>query len=174
MVLQGARHKNKNKSASRIPLELLAMALHGKNVNFDKVLKMIDELTANLAKEQEDDDSKKEYCEAELDKLEDKKKLVEQEAADLETAISDTKEKIATTAAEIKALEAGIVQLDKDVAEATETRKEENEDYKVLMANDAAAKDVMAFAKNRLNKFYNPKLYKAPPKRQLTEEQMIT
>merc|ERR1719159_1271389 len=100
---------------------------------------MIDELVANLESEQADDDSKKEYCEAELDKL-----------------------------------EAGIVQLDKDVAEATETRKEENEDYKTLMANDAAAKDVLGFAKNRLNKFYNPKLYKAPPKRQLTEEQMIT
>merc|ERR1719159_531342 len=100
---------------------------------------MIDELVANLESEQADDDSKKEYCEAELDKL-----------------------------------EAGIVQLDKDVAEATETRKEENEDYKTLMANDAAAKDVLGFAKNRLNKFYNPKLYKAPPKRQLTEEEQIT
>merc|ERR1719313_442186 len=100
--------------------------------------------------------------------------MVEQEAADLETAISDTKEKIATMADEIKALEAGIVKLDKDVAEATETRKEENEDYKTLMANDAAAKDVLGFAKNRLNKFYNPKLYKAPPKRQLTEEEQIT
>merc|ERR1719316_2557928 len=132
---------------------------------------MIDKLTAGLAKEQADDDSKKEYCEAELDKLEDKKKLVEQEVADLETAIEETKEKIATTTAEIEALETGIKQLDKDVAEATETRKEENEDYKVLMANDAAAKDILGFAKNRLNKFYNPKLYKAPPKRVLTEEE---
>merc|ERR1711920_691702 len=28
--------------------------------------------------------------------------------------------------------------------------------------------------KNRLNKFYNPKLYKAPPKRELSEEERIT
>merc|ERR1719165_2825 len=42
------------------------------------------------------------------------------------------------------------------------------------MANDAAAKDVLGFAKNRLNKFYNPSLYKAPPKRQLSEEEQIT
>merc|ERR1719478_1519638 len=42
------------------------------------------------------------------------------------------------------------------------------------MANDGAAKDLLAFAKNRLNKFYNPKLYKAPPKRQLSEEEQIT
>merc|ERR1740138_1883972 len=32
----------------------------------------------------------------------------------------------------------------------------------------------MGFAKNRLNKFYNPKLYKPPPKRVLTEEERIT
>merc|ERR1719478_981708 len=42
------------------------------------------------------------------------------------------------------------------------------------MANDGAAKDLLAFAKNRLNKFYNPKLYKAPPKRELSEEDRIT
>merc|ERR550514_1844187 len=101
-VLRGARHGN-HRSESRVPLELLVMALHGKNVNFGKVLEMIDGLTVSLGKEQADDDSKKEYCEAELDKLEDKKKMVEQEAADLETAISDTKEKIAAVAADIKA-----------------------------------------------------------------------
>merc|ERR1712176_996751 len=31
-----------------------------------------------------------------------------------------------------------------------------------------AARDVIAFAKNRLNKFYDPKLYKAPPKVELS------
>merc|ERR1719238_2242047 len=42
------------------------------------------------------------------------------------------------------------------------------------MASDAAAKELLGFAKNRLNKFYNPKLYKAPPKRVLSEEDRIT
>merc|ERR1719183_2917360 len=42
------------------------------------------------------------------------------------------------------------------------------------MASDSAAKELLQFAKNRLNKFYNPKLYKPPPKRELTEEQRIT
>merc|ERR1719409_1983743 len=42
------------------------------------------------------------------------------------------------------------------------------------MASDGAAKEILGFAKNRLNKFYNPKLYKAPPKRELTEDERIT
>jgi len=36
-ALQGARHKHRD-SASRIPLELITMALMGKKVNFDKVM----------------------------------------------------------------------------------------------------------------------------------------
>merc|ERR1719421_814275 len=76
-------------------------------------------------------------------------------------------------AEEIKSLEEAIVALDKSVAEATEQRKEENEEFTELMANDAAAKELLAFAKNRLNKFYNPKLYKPPPKRVLSEEDSI-
>merc|ERR1719316_1069334 len=80
---------------------------------------------------------------------------------------------IATTADEIKGLEEGIVALDKAVAEATEQRKEEHADFVELMTSNAAAKELIGFAKNRLNKFYNRKLYKAPPKRELSEEDRI-
>merc|ERR1712066_1216066 len=59
------------------------------------------------------------------------------------------------------------------VAEATEQRKQEHEDYKDLLASNSAAKELLGFAKNRLNKFYNPKLYKAPPKVELSKEDRI-
>jgi len=92
----------------------------------------------------------------------------------LEKAIADAEESIATLASEIKALTEGIQDLDKSVAEATETRKKEHDDYVETLASNTAAKDLLGFAKNRLNKFYNPKLYKAPPKRELSEEDRIT
>merc|ERR1719356_1700700 len=57
--------------------------------------------------------------------------------------------------------------------EATEQRKNENEEYKDLMASDSAAKELLEFAKNRLNKFYNPKLYKAAPKTERSAEDRI-
>merc|ERR1712157_30446 len=122
--------------------------------------------------EQKDDDTKKEYCAEELD-LSDNKKSLEHAVADLETAIEDLKGAIATLTEEIAALVAGIKELDTMVAEATEQRKEENADFKELMASDTAAKELMKFAKNRLNKFYNPKLYKAPPKTELSREDRI-
>merc|ERR1719465_181154 len=55
-----------------------------------------------------------------------------------------------------------------------ETRQKEHEDFSETFAANAAAVDLLKFAKNRLNKFYNPKLYKPPPKRELSEEDQIT
>merc|ERR1719424_1018473 len=104
----------------------------------------------------------------------DKKKSLERAVSDLETAIEDQKDGIAAAKADIDALEAGIKALDKSVSEATSQRKEENEDFTELMASDTAAKEILGFAKNRLNKFYNPTMYKAPPKRELSDEDRAT
>ena len=47
------------------------------------------------------------------------------------------------------------------MAEATDDRKEETSDFKTLCALDSAATQILpALAKDRLNKSYNPKLYK--------------
>merc|ERR1712232_83887 len=46
-------------------------------------------------------------------------------------------------------------------------------DYTELMASDTQAKDLLGVAKNRLNKFYQPKLYIEPPKKELTREEAV-
>merc|ERR1719265_3103023 len=140
---------------NRHKLDFIALALHGKKVGFGKVIKMIDDMIATLKQEQIDDD---------------KKKSLEHALSDLETMIAETEEAIGGLKSDIEGLTEGIKALDKSVAEATENRKEEHEDYTELIAMDTGAKELLASAKNRLNKFYNPRLYKAPPKRELTEE----
>jgi len=158
-------------------LDLLALALSGKKGlsrgGFEKVIKMCDSMIDVLKKEQVDDDSKKEYCAAQLDKADDKKKTTERSIEDETQALATAEEGISTLTEEIKALEAGITELDKSVIAATEQRKDEHEEYKELMAADGAAKELLGFAKNRLNKFYNPKLYVAPPKVELSTEERI-
>merc|ERR1719197_1738281 len=134
---------------------------------------MIEDMVATLKQEQLDDNHKKEYCDEQFDLSDDKKKENERSLSDAKTAIAKTEEAIATATDEIAALEASIKALDKSVAEATEQRKEENAAYKDLMASDAAAKDILGSAKNRLNKFYNPKLYKPPPKKELARDDRI-
>jgi len=162
------------KSKHFVGVELIALALRGKKVDFSKVIKMIDDMTALLGKEQSDDDAKKEYCEAQFDFADDKKKGLERSISDTEKAIDDGKGMIDTLAAEIKALEEGIVALDREVATATMNRKDEHTDFTAELAANTAAAQIIDFAKNRLQKFYNPKLYKPPPKRELSEEERIT
>merc|ERR1719229_1049696 len=119
----------RGKSDSRIGF--IALALHSTAPKvFDKVIGMIDEMVALLQEGQVQDDKKKEFCEAEIDKTEDEKKSLEQKVDDLTKAQEDGKETLATTNDEIEALSDGIKALDKQVAEATENRKEENAEYK--------------------------------------------
>jgi len=154
-------------------LDLISLALKGSKVSFDKVIKMIDDMTALLKQEQADDDNKKEYCEGALDKAEDKHKQLDQKVTDLTNVIEDTENKIANLADEIAALGAGIKALDRAVSEATETRKEEHAANTDTLASNNAAKEILGFAKNRLNKFYNPTLYTPPAKKELSKEDRI-
>jgi len=154
-------------------VDMVMLALTGKSGNFDKVLKMIDNMVILLGKEQTDDDDKKTYCEATLDSTEDQEKEVRQSLSDLDKATQDTQENVENLAAEIAALMVGIKALDKSVSGATEARQAENAEYKATMAANTAAIDLIGMAKNRLMKFYNPSLHIAPAKVELSAEQRI-
>jgi len=173
-LVQQARASRKSTMTAHPQLDLLALALSGKKAGFEKVISMIDAMVANLHKEQQGDDDLRAYCASSLDKADDQRKVLENSIHDSEVAISEMEGAIAQLTDEIAALTAGVKALDKSVAEATELRKEENADFKKLISDDSAAKDLLKFAKNRLNKFYNPKLYKPPPKLELTGEERLT
>merc|ERR1719421_1807977 len=163
-TLSAARRTGQN----NVDLDLIELALHGKKVSFDKVIKMIEDMVVLLGKEQVEDDNKKTYCEAEFDKADDKKKQLEWNIEDLGKVIDDIKETMTTIKEEIKALEDGIVKLDREVAGATEQRKKEHGEFEAMLAANQGAIKLIEMAKNRLQKFYNPKLAKflqeeAPP-----------
>merc|ERR1719254_458812 len=74
------------------------------------------------------DDDKKAWCEAELDKAEDKLKGLNTKIADLEKAIDDANNQVANLVDEIAALTKGIKELDQEVADATAMRKKEHQE----------------------------------------------
>merc|ERR1719436_2142092 len=166
ILKKAAAHKD-------VRMEAVMLALSGKGVAFGQVLKMIDEMVALLGREQGDDDDKKAYCEANIDKTEDQLKGLNNNIADLEKGMDTTKANIETLASEIASLIAGIKALDKSVAEATANRKAENAEFKQTMAENKAAKELIGLAKNRMNQFYNPDLYVAPKAIELNREQRI-
>merc|ERR1719463_981569 len=115
-----------------------------------------------LEGEQVKDDKQDVWCLAELDKAKDEAKATEVDIGELASAVEEARDTIATVAGEITALKEGLVDLDKSVTDATEQRKDEHEEYVDETAANQAAVELLGMAKNRLNKFYNPTLYKAP------------
>jgi len=146
-------------------LDLIALALQGKSQGFEKVIGMIDEMVANLKKEQTADEAKKDYCDKEFDTSEDKKKELDLKVSDSATAIEELEGSIATLTEEIAAVEAGIKALDKAVTEATEIRKEENADFKELKQSDTAAKEILAMAKKPIEQILQSKTLQATSSR---------
>merc|ERR1719161_1977739 len=124
---------------------------------------MIDEMVVLLGKEQKDDDAKKDFCVAELDKADDEKKALAGSIADLTAAIEEMGDAIATTSSELATLKKGLEDLDKMVASATEMRKDEHAEFTEASTANQAAVELIGMAKNRMNKFYAPDQYKAPP-----------
>jgi len=150
-------------------LRFLELALMGRKVDFTKVLKMIDDMVVILKQEQVDDDAKQEYCNMQLDSTKDKAKGLTKSIQDIEVDIDEKTNTIGSLKEDLKTLNKGIAELDRLVADATQQRKEENEEFTQLISNDMAAKELLAFAKNRFQKFYSPKQYKAPKKEADTE-----
>merc|ERR1711957_35705 len=58
-------------------LDFVMLALNGRKVGLEKIVTLIDDLVAVLKKEQNDDNDKREYCNAQFDQADDKKKGLE-------------------------------------------------------------------------------------------------
>merc|ERR1719235_1042352 len=140
---------------------------------FDDVVKMIDDMVVLLGKQQKEDEKQKTYCEDEFDKAADEEAAAKTKLAQTDAKLSELTDAIGTLMEEISALEASIAALDKSVADATEQRKEEHAAYVEQMQMNEAAMGLVEKAKNRMQKFYNPTLYKAPPKTENTMEGKI-
>jgi len=151
----------------------LKMSLKAKVQGLGSVVKMIDDMVVILGKDQKDDDTSKTFCEDELEKTADEQKASTDKKGQVEAALAETADAASQLGDEIAQLKQDITDLDKAVAQATEQRKEEHEDFGASTQLNEAAVQLVGKAKNRLQKFYNPTLYKAAPKTERSGEQKI-
>jgi chromosome segregation ATPase len=156
------RHMMARDPKHKANLHLIMLALKNGG-GFDKVVQMIDGMIANLEKEQADDDQKKDWCHGEIHRIEQVVKALEGEVSDVAADIEEKEDEFETLKSEIEALQQSNADLDKSVATATEQRQDEHTEYASTSASNQAALELIAMAKNRMNKFYAPSQYKAPP-----------
>merc|ERR1719235_2231884 len=167
----------KNKSTNmKLFLYTLNSKLKQKSTGaYDEVTKMIDDMVTLLGKQAAEDEKQKAYCEDELDKAADEEAAAKTKLAQTDATLSELTDKIGSLMEEISALTASIAALDKSVADATEMRKSEHAEYVSMMQLNEVAIGLVTKASQRMQKFYNPTLYKAPPKTEATmEEKIIT
>jgi chromosome segregation ATPase len=120
-------------------------------------------MIAALEKEQADDDKKKDWCNVEIHRIEQEVKGLEVEVSDVAADIEEKEDEFETLKSEIATLQQSNADLDKSVAQATEQRQDEHAEYASTSASNQAALELIGMAKNRMNKFYAPSQYKAPP-----------
>eukprot|EP00931_Biecheleriopsis_adriatica_P078306 TRINITY_DN51768_c0_g1_i1.p1 TRINITY_DN51768_c0_g1~~TRINITY_DN51768_c0_g1_i1.p1 ORF type:complete len:704 (+),score=267.43 TRINITY_DN51768_c0_g1_i1:48-2114(+) len=159
---------------SRAPLDLVMLELQRKGVDFTSVMKMIDDMIALMKKEQKDDDAKKEFCGKKAQENELKTKALRHRIKTLESAVAEQTGSVEAVTVEIKDIQEGIATLDKAVAESTEIRKNEHEEYQKVIQEQTATKEVLMVAKDRMNQFYHPELVKqAPSLMQVNEHKQL-
>jgi hypothetical protein len=146
---------------------------HKGAVDFSEITKMIEEMVSILTTENKDDLKQRDYCVDQLDTTEIEKANTQDKVDSIASAIEELTDSAAQTADELKSLTEAVANLDKDVAEATEMRKTEHTEYSETLKLGEIAVELISKAKNRLQKFYNPTLYKAPPKKEMTMEEKI-
>merc|ERR550514_1815793 len=141
--------------------------------SFGNISGMVDDMIVLEEEEQEGDDHQKPWCNGEFEKEDREEKSEKGEISRLDAEILEETDVIAGLDEEIKALTEEIAGLDKAVAQATETRKEEHTEYQETLALTKTAIELIGKAKNKLLKFYNPALYKPPPKKELAADDQI-
>merc|ERR1719160_1651544 len=135
--------------------KLAAFALRVRLDAFTKVKEAIDDMIAQLTKQQEDEIKHKDFCvdDFNTNQLQTEKK--EREKTDLEALIDDLKMTIAKLTKEIAALEADIAETQMQLKRAGEDREAENKEFQQTVADQRATQKLLAAAMAVLKGFYD-------------------
>mmetsp|Transcript_71155 Transcript_71155/g.180146 ORF Transcript_71155/g.180146 Transcript_71155/m.180146 type:complete len:569 (-) Transcript_71155:836-2542(-) len=161
-----------SQAAATARLERRGRHQHGARPSgFAKIRRLISQMLGLLAKEQQDDDLKKQMCSRELKREEGNAKNLGDGIQSRTADIAELKGQAEAASKEVDALKAGIAALDKQVAEATTQRKQAHGEFVKLLAESHAMLETLAMAKNRLQSFYGSSLLQQ--QRQQQQQQQL-
>jgi chromosome segregation ATPase len=138
-------------------LSLLSISTRLRLDGFEKVKEVMDKMTAELQKQQKDEDEKKENCTTDIDKTEDDIKVAEGEAQDLSSKFTAVTNKLAVLAEELSKLKSDVAASEVSLKEAGETRKAESLAFQTAIADQRATINILNKVLKRLEIFYSPK-----------------
>merc|ERR1719265_2924628 len=143
--------------------------------SFDEIMKMIDGMVVILGKENGEDAKQKSWCEAEFEKSADEDAAAKSKMSSIMAEMGEISDEIAELSEAINTLTSEVAELDKASADATASRKADHAAFTESQQLSEVAIGLIYKASQRMQKFYNPTLYKAAPKTEMTmEEKIIT
>jgi len=141
-------------SGEKLDARLTTLAMSVKLDTFESVKKAIDEMKADLKKQQAAEVKKKDWCVAELQKTKletQEKSLTEQQkVAELETIQSKTSQ----LKAEIQSLEDEVAEMNKQTQLAGQNREKENKEFQTVVTEQRQTQLLLQKAMTSLKKFY--------------------
>mmetsp|Transcript_61556 Transcript_61556/g.97610 ORF Transcript_61556/g.97610 Transcript_61556/m.97610 type:complete len:654 (-) Transcript_61556:81-2042(-) len=160
--LQVSSHDNRQDRAAavlaaagrKLDSRLTTLALTMKLDSFEKVKKAIDEMKADLKKQQAAEVEQKDWCVDELQKTkletQDKTHSEQQKLAELEALQS----KVAQLGADIKSLEDEVAEMNKQTQVAGQNREKENKEFQGVVMEQRQTQKLLQQASASLKKFY--------------------
>lgn len=141
-------------AGKKLDSRLTTLALTMKLDTFEKVKKAIDEMKADLKKQQAAEVEKKDWCVDELQKAkletQDKTRSEQQKMAELESLQS----KVAQLTSDIKALEDEVAEMNKQTQIAGQNREKENQEFQGVVMEQRQTQQLLQEASTSLKKFY--------------------
>jgi len=137
--------------------KLMTLALSVKLDAFKRVIKAIDDMTAQLIKEKEDEIKHKDYCVANFNENERTTELKEREKKDKLALIEDLTMTIDTLTKAIETLKAEIAEMQTQMKRAGEDRAKENKDFQATVADQRATQKLLQQAMDVLKSVYAKK-----------------
>lgn len=143
-------------------LMFIEMAMRGHKEDVEKIIKKMEVLAKIMVQEQKDDDAEKKLCEEKMEQNGRDIDLYNRTINDLNKIIAEKVTLMEQTKAEIEKLKEEIPLYDQWTADARKLRAEQNSDYHKNTNDQRTAKETLEYAKNMLNKFYNPTMWVDP------------
>jgi len=144
-------------SAHSTNSKLATLAVSVQLDSFTKVKKVMDELVADLKKEQADEVAFKADCVKHFD--ENEKAIYEstETKSDLEAKIDSLAKAMDKLSEEIAADKKAVAETELEIKKASQVREEENADFQVTIADQRATQDILLKALSKLEVFYGKK-----------------
>jgi len=138
---------------------LASLAVQVRLDAFTKVKEAMDKMFKELEQQQKQEYEKKDLCNQEIDKTEDKVKVGENTKEDLEEKHTGLVNTLASLDSDITTLKAEIAEMEVSLKQAGEQRKQENAIYRSSVADQRATAQILQKTLARLKAFYEGKAF---------------